>query len=198
MVNPESLNRAIKMALDNGEVSTVEEAEELFAGYRLAIAVGPEMKHSPSLQAALLTGCRYSELTHLRASAFNPDSGTIAIRPNVAEADVVVDGKPVSRGTWAGSLPPGKHRVEVSAEGIEGMEQVLPAFQPCGANGSRPAHVLQWLPGVPSAHAEWLMLEPGIIGPFPVRLVTQADVWGDGRFASAPSTWETWAASSFL
>jgi integrase len=32
------------------------------------------------VQAALLTGCRYSELTRLRASAFNPDSGTIAIR----------------------------------------------------------------------------------------------------------------------
>jgi integrase len=32
------------------------------------------------VQAALLTGCRYSELTKLRASAFNPDSGTIAIR----------------------------------------------------------------------------------------------------------------------
>jgi integrase len=32
------------------------------------------------VQAALLTGCRYSELTKLRASAFNPDSGTLAIR----------------------------------------------------------------------------------------------------------------------
>jgi integrase len=27
-----------------------------------------------------LTGCRYSELARLRASAFNPDSGTLAIR----------------------------------------------------------------------------------------------------------------------
>jgi integrase len=32
------------------------------------------------VQAALLTGCRYSELTRLKASAFNPDSGTLAIR----------------------------------------------------------------------------------------------------------------------
>jgi integrase len=32
------------------------------------------------VQAALLTGCRYSELTRLRVSAFNPDSGTLAIR----------------------------------------------------------------------------------------------------------------------
>jgi integrase len=32
------------------------------------------------VQAALLTGCRYSELRRLRAAAFNPDSGTLAIR----------------------------------------------------------------------------------------------------------------------
>jgi integrase len=32
------------------------------------------------VQAALLTGCRYAELTRLRVSAFNPDSGTLAIR----------------------------------------------------------------------------------------------------------------------
>jgi integrase len=32
------------------------------------------------VQAALLTGCRYSELTRLTASAFNPDSRTVAIR----------------------------------------------------------------------------------------------------------------------
>ncbi|HEY8075009.1 MAG TPA: PEGA domain-containing protein [Labilithrix sp.] len=44
--------------------------------------------------------------------------GTITIRPNVAEADVVIDGKTVSRGTWAGSLPPGKHHVEISAQGF--------------------------------------------------------------------------------
>lgn len=38
------------------------------------------------VQAALLTGCRYSELTRLRASAFNPDSGTIAIRLSKGKA----------------------------------------------------------------------------------------------------------------
>lgn len=32
------------------------------------------------VHAALLTGCRYSELTRLTASGFNPDSGTLAIR----------------------------------------------------------------------------------------------------------------------
>jgi integrase len=32
------------------------------------------------VQAALLTGCRYSELTRLKCGHFNPDSGTLAIR----------------------------------------------------------------------------------------------------------------------
>jgi integrase len=32
------------------------------------------------VQAALLTGCRYSELANLKANDFNPDAGTVAIR----------------------------------------------------------------------------------------------------------------------
>ena len=32
------------------------------------------------VQAALLTGCRYAELTRLKCGDFNPDSGTLAIR----------------------------------------------------------------------------------------------------------------------
>lgn len=34
----------------------------------------------PMVRAALLTGCRYGELAALRASDFNPDSGTLAVR----------------------------------------------------------------------------------------------------------------------
>jgi integrase len=32
------------------------------------------------VQAALLTGCRYSELARLKCANFNSDSGTLAIR----------------------------------------------------------------------------------------------------------------------
>ena len=32
------------------------------------------------MQAALLTGCRYSELARLKCGNFNSDSGTLAIR----------------------------------------------------------------------------------------------------------------------
>lgn len=49
------LHRTVKLALDTGEASSVEEAERLFAGYRLLLEVGPDIAQSPTLQAALLT-----------------------------------------------------------------------------------------------------------------------------------------------
>ena len=45
---------------------------------RLVNAANPEFR--PLVQAALQTGCRYSELTRLEVADFNPDSGTLAIR----------------------------------------------------------------------------------------------------------------------
>jgi hypothetical protein len=54
-VTPDTLNRAVKMALDTGEAPTVEAAYALFSGYRLCLAVGPETAGSPAHQAALLT-----------------------------------------------------------------------------------------------------------------------------------------------
>jgi len=45
---------------------------------RLANACGDEFR--PLVQAALLTGCRYGELTTLQARDYNADSGTLAIR----------------------------------------------------------------------------------------------------------------------
>jgi hypothetical protein len=51
----EGLNRLVKIALDTGEASSIEEAERIFAGYRMQIAVGPDVAGSAVLQAALLT-----------------------------------------------------------------------------------------------------------------------------------------------
>lgn len=45
---------------------------------RLVNATAPDFR--PLVRAALLTGCRYGELTALRASDFNPDAGTITVR----------------------------------------------------------------------------------------------------------------------
>ena len=51
----DNLNRLVKLALDTGEASSVEDAEKLFKSYKLSVTAGPEVGYSPSLQAALLT-----------------------------------------------------------------------------------------------------------------------------------------------
>lgn len=49
------LNRLVKLAIDTGEVETIEDAQRLFTGYRLAVSVGADAVNSPTKQAALLT-----------------------------------------------------------------------------------------------------------------------------------------------
>lgn len=51
----EGLNRLVKIALDTGEASTIEEAQRIFTGYRMQIAVGRDVGDSAVLQAILLT-----------------------------------------------------------------------------------------------------------------------------------------------
>jgi hypothetical protein len=51
----DALHRAVKMALDTGEAATHAEAHALFRTYRLAIAVGPDVARSATLQAVVLT-----------------------------------------------------------------------------------------------------------------------------------------------
>ncbi|MGA2795359.1 MAG: hypothetical protein ABSE69_17905 [Roseiarcus sp.] len=59
------LNRTVKIALDTGEASSIEEAEQIFAGYRLQIVVGPDVAHKQVLQAALLTAVNCAARTLL-------------------------------------------------------------------------------------------------------------------------------------
>ncbi|MEO9611583.1 MAG: hypothetical protein ABJG86_19135 [Nitratireductor sp.] len=49
------LNRLVKLAMDTGEAASLEEAERMFAEYRLSVSVGADIAHSPTLQATLLT-----------------------------------------------------------------------------------------------------------------------------------------------
>lgn len=51
----DGLNRMVKMAIDTGEVKSLEEAHDLFARYRLHVSLGPDAAHSATLQAAALT-----------------------------------------------------------------------------------------------------------------------------------------------
>ena len=52
---PDRLHRLVKLALDTGEATSLQEAERLFRGYRLGIVVGEDVARSSTLQAAVLT-----------------------------------------------------------------------------------------------------------------------------------------------
>ena len=51
----DSLHRLVKLAMDTGEADSLEEAQNLFMGYRLGVSAGEDAGHSQTLQAALLT-----------------------------------------------------------------------------------------------------------------------------------------------
>lgn len=55
MITPDELHRLVKLAMDTGEAESIEHAERIFTGYRIGVAVGPEIQWSWSHQAALLT-----------------------------------------------------------------------------------------------------------------------------------------------
>ncbi|MGD1152738.1 MAG: hypothetical protein ABR911_07695 [Syntrophales bacterium] len=69
----ESLNRTLKMSMDSGEASSIEEAEKIFKGYRLAIVAGPDMANSPTLQSALLTAVNTGRRCFLGGVMVNGD-----------------------------------------------------------------------------------------------------------------------------
>ena len=54
-LGPDQLHRHIKLALDTGEATSIEEAQRLFQSYRLGIVVGSDVAYSATLQAAVLT-----------------------------------------------------------------------------------------------------------------------------------------------
>lgn len=51
----DTLHRTLKVVLDTGEATTLEEAQRLFAGYRLVLEIGRDVAGSPTLQAMVLT-----------------------------------------------------------------------------------------------------------------------------------------------
>ena len=53
--HPDSQHRLVKLALDDGSAESVEQAEEKFRQYRLALYIDPEDARNPQHQAALLT-----------------------------------------------------------------------------------------------------------------------------------------------
>lgn len=51
----DNFNRVVKIAVDSGEVESVEDAYQLFRTYRVGVRVGPHIRDSAAHQAALLT-----------------------------------------------------------------------------------------------------------------------------------------------
>lgn len=51
----EELNRTVKLAMDEGRAGSLAEAQALFEGFRLRIAVGANFASSPAAEAAVLT-----------------------------------------------------------------------------------------------------------------------------------------------
>ncbi|MCY4497240.1 MAG: hypothetical protein OXC14_08140 [Rhodospirillaceae bacterium] len=96
----DGLNRTVKVALDTGEVASVEEAERLFSGYRLQILVGPDVADSPSLQAALLTAVNCAARTLLGGVTVVGAQGQLRVSlpsfHDLASATTGLGGRPVS------------------------------------------------------------------------------------------------------
>jgi integrase len=101
------------------------------------------------VQAALLTGCRYSELTRLKCEGFNGDSGTLAIRLGKGKVRHVVltdEGQEVFQNWTADRL--GADRVFLRADGKAwgASHQKRPLDEASGRAGILPAvnfHILR-------------------------------------------------------
>src|ERR1700722_4708594 len=52
----ETLHRLVKQAIDSGIASSIDDANAIFFGYRLAFSIGEAEVRDPAHQAALLTG----------------------------------------------------------------------------------------------------------------------------------------------
>lgn len=125
------LHRTVKLALDSGEASTIEEAERMFKGYRLALALGPEVEHSPTLQAAVLTtvntgaraflgGVFVAGCTDIRLLIPWQGCSTLADAIRDLGASLMVEippGMPVLCFGTPGDVPEGQVRIRVTFEG---------------------------------------------------------------------------------
>jgi integrase len=100
---------------------------------RLVNAASPGFR--PLLQAALCTGARYSELTELRASDFNPDSGTVHVRTSKSGKGrhIVLDEEGVSLFKAWSAGKPGNALLFTHGDGSpwNKSHQGLPMIQAC-------------------------------------------------------------------
>jgi hypothetical protein len=75
------LNRSMKLAIDSGEASSIDEARFIFEGYRLGIIAGPDIAASPTKQVMLLTVVNTARRCFL---------GGVEVQAVKADADLLV------------------------------------------------------------------------------------------------------------
>ena len=86
IVTPDELHRLVKLAMDTGEAASIEHAQHIFAGYRIGVAVGPEIQRSSTHQAALLTFLRLASRVFL--------GGVDVVMPGEAAIPNLLPGNP--------------------------------------------------------------------------------------------------------
>jgi hypothetical protein len=104
------LSRTVKLAMDSGEAKTAEEAQRIFEGYRLRIAVGPDISQSPTRQATLLTAVNVARRCFLGGVEVTGCPASQLLIPwlncrTVAEAVRDLRGELVEAGDSASDLP---------------------------------------------------------------------------------------------
>lgn len=88
-----ALNRLVKIALDTGEASSVEEAERIFRNYRIQIVVGADVAHNAVLQAALLTAVNCAARGFLGGVIVVGATGVLRVRlPSFLDLETAVAG----------------------------------------------------------------------------------------------------------
>jgi hypothetical protein len=89
VITPDELHRLVKLAMDTGEAESIEHALRIFAGYRIGVAVGPEIAASATHQAALLTLLRLASRVFLGGiDVVMPDDAPCLLpgNPNIEQA----------------------------------------------------------------------------------------------------------------
>src|SRR6266702_2356910 len=74
------LHRTVKLALDTGEAASVEEAQRIFAGYRLQILLGPDVAENTVMQAAALTAVNCAARTLLGGVTVVGGAGPLRVK----------------------------------------------------------------------------------------------------------------------
>ena len=115
---------------------------------RLVNACEPDFRNL--VRGALLTGCRYSELTTMRAADFNPDAGIVTVRESKANKPrhvvLTVEGQQLFSALTAGKLA--SDPIFVRADGREWgkSHQIRPMVEACKRAKIKPAisfHILR-------------------------------------------------------